>query len=373
MTSRIVVVGSLNMDLVIQAPRHPQPGETITGGPFRTIPGGKGANQAVAAARMGGQVSMIGAVGADAFGDELIATLRTAGVDVSRVGRSSEATGLALITVSAAGENTIVLASGANGTVSVETVAAHEEAIAGADALLLQLEVPLPAVVAAAETARRHGVPVILNPAPARPLPDQLLRHVSYLIPNEHEAALLAALPVRTTEEALQAAARLRSLGVGQVVLTLGERGALVLQSDRPITIPAFPVQVVDTTAAGDAFVAAFAVALTEGRPVVEAVRWGCAAGALACTVLGAQPSLPAREAVERAVIGQAVVTTPHPQSPAPASRRPEPGSQGAEELGRIHLGTSAPLHLCSDRAGGVQVLQSSSFTGERHEKNRPS
>jgi len=299
MSAHIVVVGSLNMDLVIQAPRHPLPGETITGGPFRTIPGGKGANQAVAAARMGGHVTMIGRVGADAFGDQLIANLAAAGVDIGRMGRSDAATGVALITVSATGENSIVLAPGANGTMSAETVRANGDAIAEADALLLQLEVPLPAVQAAAEIAHQHNVPVILNPAPARPLPADLLRHVTYLIPNESETATLTGLPVRTTDEAVRAAAQLQRLGVNQVVLTLGERGALVLLRDGPVAVPAFPVQVVDTTAAGDAFLGAFAVALTEGQPLVEAARWGCAAGALACTVLGAQPSLPTRATVE--------------------------------------------------------------------------
>jgi ribokinase len=304
MTKHVVVFGSLNMDLVIQAPRHPRPGETITGGPFSIIPGGKGANQAVAAARLGGQVSMIGAVGADAFGDALIANLQAAGVNAGRVDRSAEATGVALITVAGAGENSIVIAPGANGTVSALTARESESVIASADALLLQLEVPLSAVLAAAQTASHHGVPVILNPAPARPLPAELLCHVSYLIPNEHEAALLTGLPADSFEEIARAATTLRQMGVGQVVVTLGERGALALTDEEPVIVPSFPVQAVDTTAAGDAFVAAFAVALTEGRLLVEAVRWGCAAGALACTVLGAQPSLPMREAVEKLLLG---------------------------------------------------------------------
>lgn len=296
--SRITVFGSLNMDLVIQAPRHPLPGETLTGGPFRTFPGGKGANQAVAAARLGGQVTMIGRVGADSFGDALIAGLQADGVDTACVGRSTEATGVALITVCAAGENTIVIAPGANGTVSPDTVMAHRDAIVSADALLLQLEVPLPAVEAAAGLAHAAGVPVILNPAPAQPLPASLLRHVTYLIPNQHEAALLTGLPTDTDAGAAAAARALQAAGIQTVVMTLGERGALVFADGRQVSVPSYPVQVVDTTAAGDAFVAAFAVALTEGKSPVAAARWGCAAGALACTVLGAQPSLPGREAV---------------------------------------------------------------------------
>lgn len=296
--SCITVFGSLNMDLVIQAPRHPRPGETLTGSAFRTFPGGKGANQAVAAARLGGQVTMVGCVGADPFGDALIANLQAAGVDTTCVGRSSEATGVALITVSAAGENTIVLAPGANGAVSPETVLAHRDAIISADALLLQLEVPLPAVEAAAELAHAHNVPVILNPAPAQPLPASLLRCVTCLVPNQHEAALLTGLATDSDEGAAAAARALQAAGVKTIVMTLGARGALVFADGQQVMAPSYPVQVVDTTAAGDAFVAAFAVALTEGQGPVEAARWGCAAGALACTVLGAQPSLPQREAV---------------------------------------------------------------------------
>lgn len=298
MANRITVLGSLNMDLVIRAPRHPLPGETLTGGPFRTFPGGKGANQAVAAARLGGQVTMIGRVGADPFGDTLIAGLQADGVDTACVGRSTEATGVALITVSTAGENTIVIAPGANGSVSPDTVMTYRDAIISADALLLQLEVPLPAVEAAAGLAHAAGVPVILNPAPAQPLPASLLRHVTYLIPNQHEAALLAGLPTDTDAGAAAAARALQAAGIQTVVMTLGERGALVFADGRQVSVPSYPVQVVDTTAAGDAFVAAFAVALTEGKSPVAAARWGCAAGALACTVLGAQPSLPRREAV---------------------------------------------------------------------------
>ena len=298
MRPHIVVVGSLNMDLVIQTPRHPQPGETITGGQFRTIPGGKGANQAVAAARMGGRVTMIGCVGRDPFGDTLIENLSAAGVDTGRVGRAEASTGVALITVAATGENTIVLAPGANAAVSAQIVASHADAIANADALLLQLEVPLDAVQAAVEIAQARGTPIILNPAPARTLPADLLQQVTYLIPNEHEAALLG-----IGREAGQAS--WRRGGSANVILTLGERGALAMLPGESTPAPAFSVPVVDTTAAGDAFVAAFAVALTEGKSAVAATRWGCAAGALACTVLGAQPSLPMRAAVEALLAAQ--------------------------------------------------------------------
>ncbi len=247
---------------------------------------------------------MIGRVGADDFGDALIKGLGGDGVDTACVERSDEATGVALITVSDAGENTIVLAPGANGTVTPEVIAAYEGRIAASDVLLLQLEIPLPAVAAAAESARRHNVPVILNPAPAQPLPAGLLQHVTYLIPNQHEAALLAGLPTGTADEAAAAARALQAKGVGTVILTLGERGALVFAGGAGTPVASFPVEVVDTTAAGDAFVGGFAVALTEGRSPVEAARVGCAAGALACTRLGAQPSLPQRAAVEALLRG---------------------------------------------------------------------
>jgi ribokinase len=308
--AHIVVVGSLNMDLVIQAPRHPMPGETLTGGPFITVPGGKGANQAVAAARLGGTVTMIGKVGADAFGDALLANLNKAGVTTSEIGRADVATGVALITVSAAGENTIVIAPGANGTLTPDDIRSRKEIIAGADALLLQLEVPLPTVEAAAQIAQANGVPVILNPAPARSLPSSLLARVTYLIPNEHEAALLVGdqpggLPTGTLNrrhDPEMLARMLLGTGVQTVILTLGAAGALVHDQGGAARVLSFPISVVDSTAAGDAFAAAFAVALCEGKNPVDAAAWGCAAGGLACTVLGAQPSLPGREAVERLV-----------------------------------------------------------------------
>jgi ribokinase len=299
MPSRIVVAGSINMDLVVRSPRHPLPGETLIGGPFVTVPGGKGANQSMAAARMGSQVAFIGCVGRDAFGAELRGNLQAAGIATNQVRAVPEATGVALITVSADGENTIIVAPGANDALSPAMIEAAEDVIAGADALLLQLEVPATAVAAAAALARRHGVPVILNPAPAQPLPSGLLELISFLIPNEHEAALLTGMPVTNLAEAEAAARCLQSQGAAQVILTLGSQGALALTPDGAVHIPSFPIRAVDSTAAGDGFLGAFAVALTEGRPVVEAASWGCAAGALACTVLGAQPSLPGRQAVE--------------------------------------------------------------------------
>jgi ribokinase len=301
MNARVTVVGSLNMDLVARAPRIPQPGETIIGRDFRNVPGGKGANQAVAAARLGAEVSMVGRVGEDGFAEPLLENLAADGVDHTYVTRDGEAaTGVALIVVDDAGENSIVVASGANARFSPADVEAAEGAVAKADVVLLQLESPLETVTRAAEVAHAHDVPVILNPAPAQQLPDTLLSLVDVLIPNESETALLSEMPVDDREEAEAAAAALLALGVGTVILTLGERGALLAQAEGATLVPAFSVDAVDTTAAGDAFVGGFAVALAEGRRHLEAVQWGNAAGALATTRMGAQLSLPTREAVEQ-------------------------------------------------------------------------
>ena len=300
MTAHVAVVGSLNMDLVARAARIPQPGETVIGGEFRNVPGGKGANQAVAAARLGAQVSMVGRVGRDAFAGPLLDSLAADGIDHTFVIQDPHAaTGVALIVVDDAGENSIVVASGANMRLSPTDVDAAETAIAGADALLLQLESPLETVTRAAELARAHGVTVILNPAPARPLPVELLALVDVLIPNESETALLTGMPVGDQAEAEAAAGALRTMGVGTVILTLGQRGALLAREGETVMCPAFDVTPVDTTAAGDAFVGGFAVALAEGRTLSEATRWGNGAGALATTKLGAQPSLPARQELE--------------------------------------------------------------------------
>jgi ribokinase len=301
MTACVTVVGSLNMDLIARAPRIPQPGETILGGDFHTAPGGKGANQAVAAARLGAQVSMVGQIGDDLFGDSLLENLKAAKVDHTFVIRNAEApTGVALIMVGEAGQNSIVVASGANMCLSPSDVEAAEAAIADADVLLLQLEIPLDTVIRAAEVAHAHRVMVVLNPAPAHQLPETLLSLVDVLVPNESETALLTDMPVGNQVEAEAAAMALCELGIGTAILTLGERGALLAQPGGTEFLPAFEVTPVDTTAAGDAFVGGFGVALAEGRSLPEAVRWGNAAGALATTKLGAQPSLPTRQVVKR-------------------------------------------------------------------------
>jgi ribokinase len=301
MTAKITVIGSLNMDLVTQTNKIPAPGETVIGGDLLTVPGGKGANQAVAAARLGAEVSMVGRVGNDIFAGQLLDNLTAVSVNHQYVIKDPEAaTGIALIVIDTAGENVIVVAPGANGRLSPADIDAAETAIQASDLILLQLEIPLPTVLHAAHLARKHGVRVILNPAPARALPDELLALVDMLIPNESETALLTGLPTTNSTEIEAAAAKLRQSGVGTVILTLGERGALLAGEKGIIHFPPFvPEKVVDTTAAGDGFVGGLATALAEGKSVVAAVPWGNATGSLAVTRMGAQPSLPGREAVE--------------------------------------------------------------------------
>jgi ribokinase len=302
---RIVVVGSLNMDLVTRAARRPQRGETLTGESFGMFVGGKGLNQAIAAARQGAGVRMVGRVGADDFGRRLRQTLAAVGVDVQYVAEDGAAgTGVATITLDAEGDNSIIVVPGANGRVGREDVERAAEAIAAADLLMLQLEVPLEAVLRAAEIARAAGVRVLLNPAPApaSPLPDELLRLVDVLTPNETETQALSGLSAADDESAARAAAALRARGVGAVVLTLGARGALLADGERTLHVPGYVVQVVDTTAAGDAFCGALGTQLARGRSLEAAVRYANAAGALATTVLGAEPAMPGREAVERLV-----------------------------------------------------------------------
>jgi ribokinase len=288
------------MDLVVQAARIPLPGETIIGRGFQTFPGGKGANQAVAAARLGARVTLIGSVGADEFGARLLDNLKAADVDVTHVRVDPQAaSGIAMITLEEGGQNSIVVAPGANMELSPEDVSAAWQQLGDIDVIAMPLESPLESVVEAARLARAGGGRVVLNPAPAQPLPDELLCQVDVLVPNESETALLTGLPVETAAEAEQAARTLLARGVGAVVLTLGGRGAMLLEGDDPARLlPAHTVEVVDTTAAGDAFVGALVVALAEGQPLAEGVRRGNAAGALAVTKLGAQPSLPTRQAL---------------------------------------------------------------------------
>lgn len=300
--AKILVVGSINLDLVIRSPHIPGPGETVLGTDFGTFPGGKGANQAVAAARQGADVTFLGRVGKDEFGKQLLDGLKAEGIAVQHVGIDKEApSGVAFITLDAHGENCIVVAPGANYKLSREIIRQAEIAFTHTDLLLVQLEIPLDTVMAAVGKAKEQGMRVVLNPAPAQMLPDGLFSRVDVLIPNESECAMLSGHPVGSLNEIQAAAAVLIDKGVGSVVVTLGDRGAYLLERDLPgIHIPAYRVEVVDTTSAGDAFLGAFSVSLSEGNSLVESVKRGCAAGALAATRLGAQPSIPTREEVEQ-------------------------------------------------------------------------
>lgn len=300
MKPKIIVIGSLNMDLIVRAPRIPTPGETILGSSFATAGGGKGANQAVAAARLGAHVSMVGRVGSDSYGEALLLGLQKDGVDTRFIQTDpDQPTGLALITVDDHGENSIVVVSGANWQVSAADIERAAEAIASADVLILQLEIPLESVEFAARIAHQYRVPVILNPAPARALPASLLQHVAYLAPNESETALLSGTAVSDSRTAQQAIQRIHQLGVNTVIMTRGSQGAFVSTPSSSYTVPAFKVDPVDTTAAGDAFVAGLAFGVAAQQPLKQAVRLAAAAGALATTQPGAQPSLPKATSVQ--------------------------------------------------------------------------
>ena len=296
MAGHIVVVGSLNMDLVVKTPRHPKVGETILGSEFRTYPGGKGANQAVAAAKLGCPVKMVGRVGNDPFANELLEAISIETFDTEYIIRDpNEPTGVAFITVDQDGHNSIVVAPGANARVSPDDVQAAENAFIGATVLLVQLECPLPAVVRAIDLAKKHQLQVVLNPAPGQVLGSDLLGKVDYLLPNQSELALISG-----EQEMSRAINKMRELGVGAMVITMGGEGVLVVDQTSELQRPALDVKVVDTTAAGDAFAGAFAVALTEGYELFDAARWGTIAGALAVTRAGAQPSLPSRAEFNR-------------------------------------------------------------------------
>lgn len=297
--SDILVIGSLNADLVVRAPRFPKPGETISGEDLQIIPGGKGANQAVAAARQGVSVGMAGRVGKDSFGPFLIDSLKSDQVDVSHVISDEAATGTAIIVVDSSGQNSIVLSAGANGQVSTRDIdTLHLEA----KILLLQLEIPIQSVIHAAKWGKEKGVTAILNPAPARDLPNELISGVDHLLPNETELSLLSGVPVKDAASAEKAARVLLERGAQSVIVTLGGNGSLIVNNKTTKHVPSFKVEVVDTTAAGDAFIGGFASALLRGTGLVEAVRYANACGALAVTKFGAQPSLPTKEEVENFV-----------------------------------------------------------------------
>ena len=306
MRPRLVVLGSANMDLVVHSSHIAAPGETVLGHAFRQIPGGKGANQAVAAARLGAAVAFVGRVGNDAFGEQLRSCLQNAGIDATCLRSDpNEPTGVALIGVDDRGQNAITVASGANFRVDESDVEDASPFVAEASALLLQLEIPPGAVRHAISRARQSGIRVILNPAPASladPLPDALLAQIDVLTPNEHEAAALLGYETTDGLDWMDAAARLHARGVKFVIITLGAEGCVLADATGVRHIPAIPVTAVDTTAAGDCFTGALAVALAEGRSPDAAAGFAAAAAAISVTRSGAQPSLPFRSEVDAAL-----------------------------------------------------------------------
>jgi len=285
------------MDLVARAPRFAKPGETLTGSDFYTAAGGKGANQAVAAAKLGGKSVMIGRVGNDIFGGNLIDTLKLNGVDTQGVAVDQELpTGTALITVDDAAENTIIIIPGSNGAVGEGELEVLESFLLSSRVLMLQLEVPLESIIPAAKKAKARGVKVLLDPAPARELPDELLSFCDFISPNETEAEILTGIEIKTIDDARKAAEILIARGVKTVIIKMSSKGSYYFDGNNEIISPAFKVDPVDTVAAGDAFNGGFAAAYAADKPLTEVLQWANAAGALSTTKPGAQPSMPTRE-----------------------------------------------------------------------------
>ena len=294
MPAKVVVIGSLNMDLVTRASRLPRGGETLIGESFTTVHGGKGANQAVAAARLGAQVSMVGCVGSDAYGEALRGALLAERIDCQAVSVAEGASGVALIVVDDNSQNAIVIVAGANGALTPALIDRFDTVLQAADVIICQLEVPDATVGHALKRGRELGKTVILNPAPAsRPLPADWYAAIDYLIPNESEASALTGLPVDSLATAETAAARLVAMGAGKVIITLGAQGSLFANGQGFEHFAAPKVKAIDTTAAGDTFVGGFAAALAAGKSESEAIQFGQIAAALSVTRAGAQPSIP--------------------------------------------------------------------------------
>lgn len=297
--NNIIVVGSINMDLVVQTNRAPVKGETLSGIAYQTIPGGKGANQAVAVAKLGGQVCFVGRVGNDGFGKKMMQAMKSEGIyDEYIVTDPESTTGMAFIVVESEGDNRIIVVPGANARVSNDDVervfCAHSEA----QALVLQFEIPLETAFFAIEKAMKKQIPVFLNAAPAYSIPDSVLNKVDFLIVNETELGFLAGCDIVDKESGRKAAENFLDKGVGCVILTLGAKGAMTISRDECLYVPPFDAKVIDTTAAGDSFIGGFVTAYLETRDIAIALRTGNAAGALATTKMGAQTSIPTKEEV---------------------------------------------------------------------------
>lgn len=305
--SDIVVIGSLNMDMVVRTAVMPGAGETLHGKEFHTIPGGKGANQALAIARLGGSVSMIGRVGLDSFGKALCKNLTDNQVDITRIQADASApTGVALIVVEDSGENRIIVIPGANHCTCPADILTAENLIRQAHLLVVQFEVPMPVVETVIREAHRWDIPVIINAAPAYPIASEWMPLIDYLVVNEHEAATLSGQEVRDAESARRAAQILVKQGARHVVLTLGAQGSIINTPNEEYHVSSFPVKVIDTTAAGDAFIGGLAVSLLDSSlDLPGKVRFANAAGAIATTRMGAQSSLPTRAEVEAILAGR--------------------------------------------------------------------
>lgn len=297
--NRILVIGSSNTDMTVRSATLPKPGETVLGGDFRMGPGGKGANQAVAARLLGGEVTFVCKLGRDMFGEGASKHYESCGLDTSKILWSDKPSGVALITVDSKAENSIVVASGANADMTVTDIDSIADIIKSSGILLLQLEIPMDAVVHAAEIAYNAGVQVVLNPAPAAVLPAELLKCVSILIPNETEASAISGIDINNFETAAAAAERLKGMGVREVIITMGSRGSVVCDGDCTF-VPAVKVNAVDTTAAGDTFCGGVCVALSEGKDLLEAVKFATAASSIAVQRPGAQDSIPNRCEVDK-------------------------------------------------------------------------
>ena len=293
---KILVIGSSNTDMTIKSDRLPVPGETIMGGVFHMGPGGKGANQAVAAARLGGEVTFICKVGRDIFGDNAVAGYEREGIDTSRILRSDKASGTALILVDNSGENVIAVAPGANGDITPEDIENAADVIRGAQYLILQLEIPVESVLKAAQIAHEAGVYVILNPAPACKLPREIFKYVSLMTPNQTEASLLSGHEVKDEKTLMEAVELLRGFGVKDFVVTMGSRGSLVFEGGVAELVPAQKVKAVDATAAGDTFCGGLCVGLSEGLSLKQAAEFATKASALTVQKMGAQDSIPYRK-----------------------------------------------------------------------------
>ena len=298
--NKVLVVGSLNMDFAVYMERRPQAGETVMAQGMKLVPGGKGANQAYALGKLGADTSMIGAVGTDTFGEQMLANLENVGVATDGIKKiAGTETGKAFIEIEKSGQNSISVIAGANAAVDEALVQEQEDKFAQADAVVMQLEIPMPSVVAAAKLAKKHGKTVVLDPAPARKdLPDELWAQVDITKPNETELALLTGLPTNTEEEVVTAAKSLVAKGVKNVLVTLGGDGTMRVSADKVEKFPAYKVKAVDTTAAGDCFLAAF-MSRFDGSNYAEAIDFGAKASAIAVTRQGAQTSIPTVEEVE--------------------------------------------------------------------------